>query len=104
MKIVIQCAASKDPRAGTMQTDDGTPVIFVAQPDKTPPNREQTYVRPDDACAGTTWRDRLLAYNARPDENPLNLLPAYRVYGELLFRPQWVVDIARGNVISIGNC
>ena len=80
MRIVIQCAAKKDPSAGSLRSSDESEVLFVAQPDLAPPDAIQHYARPDDVSDdGRSWRERLVAYNAFAD-NPLNLLPAYRLY------------------------
>ncbi len=46
--IVIQCAASKTPRAGHLRTRDGQRVVFVARPDEAPPEPGVVYARPDD--------------------------------------------------------
>lgn len=79
MRIVIQCAAKKNP-AGSLRSSEGRKVLFVAQPDLAPAEASQHYARPDDVSDdGRTWRERLVAYNAAAD-NPLNLLPAYRLY------------------------
>lgn len=92
MKIVIQCAASKDPAAGMMTTSDGTPVLFVADPARAPVRTDIVYARPDDfAEDGQRGRDGLLLYNLQPGDNPLGLLPAWRlyrhpVYGKLIER------------------
>jgi len=81
MKIVIQCAASKDPDAGTMRTEDGTSVLFVADPAHAPDRKDLVYARPDDpARDGRSWRDHVLAINREPGENPLGLRPAWRLY------------------------
>jgi hypothetical protein len=76
MKLVIQCAGSKDPRAGHLSTKDGRPVAFVANPNACAPNAAVLYARPDDPSdvSGLTWRDRLVR------ENPVGLLPAWRLY------------------------
>ncbi|MCB0623041.1 MAG: hypothetical protein KDC43_03745 [Saprospiraceae bacterium] len=92
MKIVIQCAARKNPDAGMMKNKDGTPVLFVARPDRAPPTTNHVYAHPDErAEEGQSWRDQLLDYNARPNGNPLGLFPAWRlyrheVYGKLIER------------------
>jgi hypothetical protein len=79
VKIVIQCAARKDPSAGHLRAPDGRDVLFVAQPTLAPPATAH-YARPDDVSDdGRTWRERLLACNAIAD-NSLNLLPAFRLY------------------------
>jgi hypothetical protein len=80
MKIVIQCAARKDPSAGSLRAADGREVLLVAQPDLAPSEAIRRYARPDDVSDdGRTWRERLIVCNAAA-ENPLNLLPAYRLY------------------------
>ncbi|MCL4677164.1 MAG: hypothetical protein KJ017_01065 [Alphaproteobacteria bacterium] len=81
MKIVIQCAASKDPAAGMMTTSEGTPVLFVADPGLAPARTDVVYARPDDLAEdGQRGRDALLLYNLQPNGNPLGLLPAWRLY------------------------
>ncbi len=86
MKIVIQCAASKVPDAGTLTDDRARPVLFVARPDFAPPSETCIYARPDDpARHGQTWRDLLVDYNAT-GENRFGLLPAYRLYRPEVYR------------------
>lgn len=81
MRIVIQCAAKKQPYAGSFTLSDNRPVLFVAHPDEAPYNTEQAYACPDDISDnGETWRDRLLAYNNAPAANSMNFLPAYKLY------------------------
>lgn len=81
MKIVIQCAVRKDPRAGTMKTKDEKAVMFVADPARAPLRSAVLHARPDDAAEdGRRWRDHLLSYNRQPGNNPLGLLPAWRLY------------------------
>ena len=87
MIVVIQCARSKQKNAGHLKTNDGRPVSFVAHPEFAPPAVSCVYARPDDASdAGGTWRDRLLAYNASPTNNPLGLLPAFELYENNIYR------------------
>jgi hypothetical protein len=87
MIVVIQCAGSKRKNAGRLKTKDGKPVSFVAHPEFAPPATSCVYARPDDASdAGGTWRDRLLAYNASPGNNPLGLLPAFELYENDIYR------------------
>ena len=90
MKIVIQCAASKDPGAGSLTDANGQPVLFVANPALAPPSGTCTYARPDDPAGnGLSWRDVLLEYNKgyeRTGANPLGLLPAYRLYAPSIYR------------------
>lgn len=84
MKIVIQCAGSKNPNAKTMKTTAGKLVKFVAQPNEVSDNAECQYARPDDSAGGgATWRDLLCAYNEKYQQsrhNPFNLLPAFQLY------------------------
>ncbi|MES9874480.1 MAG: hypothetical protein ABW146_15315 [Candidatus Sedimenticola sp. 6PFRAG7] len=81
MKIVIQCAAKKDPNAGYLINGEGKPVLFVANPEKAPPSDICLYAHPDDlAERGKTWRELLIDYNNRTENNPLNLCPAYTLY------------------------
>ncbi|MBL6987325.1 MAG: hypothetical protein ISR72_09875 [Methylobacter sp.] len=83
MKIVIQCAATKNlaqPGAGFLTTDKRL-VQFVAQPELAPFNEQYAYAHPDDLSDGRqTWRERLSDYNNGTPSNPLHLLPAYRLY------------------------
>jgi hypothetical protein len=79
--VVIQCAASKRSTAGHLQTTDGQPVLFVANPLIAPDQKGLTYRRPDDRTeGGETGRELLLRYNQSPGENALGLLPAYQLY------------------------
>jgi hypothetical protein len=81
MIVVIQCAATKREGAGTMRTESGKPVMFVADPSNAPPDENRVYARPDDASdTGESWRDMLLRYNQEPTNNPLHLFPAFRLY------------------------
>jgi len=79
--VVVQCAAKKRDDAGFLQTADGMPVLFVADPHSAPPSNEHRFARPDDFYSrGQTWRDRLLEYNVRAGENPLKLHRAIDLY------------------------
>ena len=85
MIVVIVCAAGKDPSAGHMLTENGQRVMFVADPKKAPPHKSIIYKRPDDlAHSGLSWREELNKYNRKynrdPLNNPLRLLPAWRLY------------------------
>ena len=90
--IVIQCAGGKQPNAGHLRNNDGRKVMFVAHPDSAPENDGYVYARPDDrADTGNTWREELLRYNReQATDNPLGLLPAWKLYQnrayELLYR------------------
>ena len=87
MIVVIQCAGSKRKSAGFLKTQDGRPVLFVAHPELAPAPANCVYACPDDASdAGGTWRDRLVAYNANPGNNPLGLLPAFELYENDIYR------------------
>ena len=67
-------------------TPDGRQILFVAHPDLAPPDAGHAYARPDDVSDnGQTWRARLLAYNS-DQANPLNFLPAYRLYAHDAYR------------------
>lgn len=79
MRVVIQCAASKSPNAGFLQDNRGQNVSFVALPNEAPKSRNQVFAHPDEMYEGLTWRERLIAYNAK-HTNPLKLLPAYQLY------------------------
>lgn len=81
MIVVIQCAASKSPKAGHLRRRDGREVLFVAKPEKAPVDSKYVYAHPDDMSdTGKSWRHELLRYNAEPDDNPLGLLPAWQLY------------------------
>ncbi len=81
MIAVIQCAAGKKPNAGHLKMQDGTPVMFVADPALAPASDNVIYARPDDlAHTGQSWRTMLLNYNADPGNNALGLLPAWELY------------------------
>ena len=85
MIAVIQCAAGKKPSAGHMLKENGQRVMFVADPQKAPPDESIIYRRPDDlARLGLSWRDALIEYNGKyknaASSNPLGLLPAWKLY------------------------
>lgn len=87
MKVMIQCAGSKADSAGFMRTESGQRVKFVARPSEAPATRQFDYAHPDEPCGnGRTWREELLNYNRHPGDNPLGLLPAYRLYQNQLYR------------------
>ncbi len=92
MIAVIQCAGTKNPRAGTLQQGDGKRVEFVANPDAMPDDAKAascTYARPDDASdSGDSWRVRLLEYNnhfRQTGQNSLSLLPAWKLYKNSIY-------------------
>jgi hypothetical protein len=82
MRIVIQCASSKEPQAGHFKAPDGRAVDFVAHPELVQPRGRSLLARPDDPVPGSpgTWRDLVAAYDASPGSNPFGLYPAYRLY------------------------
>src|SRR5579862_6414267 len=86
MIVVIQCAAGKQHDAGRMKTADGAPVEFVADPMEAPFDPPVVYARPDDLPGERTWRQLLSDYNNQPEDNPLELLPAYQLYENSAYR------------------
>jgi len=90
MKIVIQCAASKVPDAGSLTDANGKSVLFVANPALAPQSETCIYARPDDPAGNElTWHDVLLEYNKEykhTGANRLGLLPAYRLYAPQIYR------------------
>lgn len=86
MIVVIQCAATKRFNAGTLQSERGGKVLFVAQPDRAPPVPGRLFARPDDpAGGGKSWRQALIQYNERED-NPFGLLRAFELYENGIYR------------------
>lgn len=86
MKVVIQCAATKDRMAGSF-TLNGRRVKFVAHPELHSESSGEILFRPDDMIpsTSTTWRDHLLLYNRRSD-NPNRLLRAVDLYSPEIYR------------------
>jgi hypothetical protein len=82
MDVVIQCASTKDPSAGTLRTKGGKAVHFVAAPHLCSPTAETIYARPDDESdhQGQSWRNRLEAYVAHDADNSLGMRQAYLLY------------------------
>lgn len=82
MIAVIQCAARKRPGAGHFTIGTAQPIAFVARPTIAPASDDVVYTRPDDMSPdGRTWREALLRYNdENSTDNPLRLLPAWRLY------------------------
>jgi hypothetical protein len=53
----------------------------VSDPARAPVRTDAVYARPDVVREdGQCWRDVLLLYNQQPGNNPLRLLPAWRLY------------------------
>ncbi len=91
MKIVIQCAGSKNPaRPGAgFRAANNRLIKFVAHPThpKLPHSDTYAYARPDDMSDGSqTWRERLLDYNKEAPANRLHLLPAYQLYADKAYQ------------------
>lgn len=88
MKIVIQCAASKNPEAGHFRTARDGQILFVAHPDRAPQVGGLVHAHPDETSdqPGKTWRQLVGDYNARPGNNPFGLYPAYRLYANETYR------------------
>jgi hypothetical protein len=86
MIVVIQCAARKQAAAGHLRADDGKRVVFVADPTLVQPEEGLAYARPDDLCdSGKSWREVLLEYNSKKDDNPFRLCPAYQLYQHRIY-------------------
>ena len=85
--VVIQGGEERAASAGHMVLADGRRVVFVAEPGMAPSEPDIAYRRPDDRADGVqTFRDALVAYNGAPEDNPLGLLPAWRLYEEDAYR------------------
>ena len=79
--VVIACAGTKAAGAGHLTLPGGRPVKFVADPGAAPKRPAMSFRRPDDATpSGRSWRQVLVEYNRVAHDNPLNLLPAWRLY------------------------
>lgn len=81
-KVVIQCAASKVSEVGHFKDRHDKKLLFVTRPDEAPPRKGLRYTHPDELSDDgvLTWRERLVVYNDESENNPLGLLPAYRLY------------------------
>lgn len=88
MHVVIQCAATKCPEAGTFRTADGRWVAFVADPAAAPSAPDTLYAHPDDLSdqPSATWRQRVEAENAPGGANSWGLLPAGDLYRPRIYR------------------
>ncbi|MYB37262.1 MAG: hypothetical protein F4Y26_07755 [Gammaproteobacteria bacterium] len=85
--VVIQGGEEKVADAGCMVLPDGRRVVFVAEPGVAPSEPETAFRRPDDRADGIqTFRDALVVYNGTPEDNPLGLLPAWRLYEDDAYR------------------
>lgn len=87
MIVIIQCAARKREDAGFLQTREGRPVLFVADPSAAPASNDYCYARPDDVSdQDGSWRDVLVRYNEAHGSNPLSLYPAFELYERDTYR------------------
>jgi len=83
--VVIQCAGRKIEDAPSLRGEDGRSVSFVAQPELAPDDGT-LFARPDDRSDdGTSWRQRLRKYNHTKGSNPLELIPAARLYSPPIY-------------------
>lgn len=81
MIVVIQCAARKSEKAGSLRTRDGRKVLFVARTADAPASDTVHYVHPDEMSdQGMPWRDEVVTCNQSPANNPYGLLPAIELY------------------------
>ena len=96
--VIIQCAGSKNPKAGLLRTQAGLPVSFVAQPLQAPTPTRSIYARPDDQSdvPGRSWRQQVVQYNLTPERNSLRLLRAFELYDVAIYR-----DLARS--VGVNN-
>ena len=79
--VVIPCAGTKAAGAGHLTLPSGRPVKFVADPRAAPKSATMSYRHPDDAApSGRSWRQVLAEYNRAVHDNPLSLLPAWKLY------------------------
>lgn len=88
MRVVIQCAGSKQPAAGTFTTGDGRRVVFVAHPALAPKADDIHYAHPDDLSdrEGQTWRERVTDENRRQGVASSRLCPAGLLYMPSAYR------------------
>ena len=86
MIVVIQCAKSKQTNAGFLRTPDGKKVLFVNDPRDAPAREGCVHAHPDGTTdTGHTWREKLRAFNQSRGDNPLGLLPAWRLYKDNIY-------------------
>lgn len=91
LKIIIQCAKSKDKKTGTFVVNDRKRVKFVADPVLFGESQTEFPCRPDDLIPSEsiTWRDHLSEYNReyeRKGENPYGLLQAGKLYSNPVYQ------------------
>ena len=101
MIVVIQCAGGKNPNAGRFKTEEGRPILFVADPGKAPEGKGVVYKRPDDpADSGRSYREELVEYDRRPGDNPFGLLPACKLYRNPVYK-ELVAEFSTSNVLIL---
>jgi hypothetical protein len=84
--VVIQSDPNRQPQAGRINARNGQPVLFVADPTRAPDDAGVHHARPDapsNFCI--SWRKLVASYNSNPRDNPLGLLPAYKLYQDEIF-------------------
>lgn len=88
VRIVIQCAGSKQGAAGTFTTAHGRRVVFVAHPGLAPNGDGILYAHPDEPSdrSGQTWRERVVDENRRPSVAAPPLLAAGLLYTPTAYR------------------
>jgi hypothetical protein len=87
MKIVIQCAAQKDPDAGYWHTKGGKRVSFIANPAAAAHSDKIIYATPEHISPeGLPWRTLVWNYNKTPNRNPFKLYPVYKLYRNETYR------------------
>lgn len=84
MKVVIQCAARKSPRAGYLRGENNRKVCFVGHPNLAPISTDYLYASPDDMFLEYSYRERLVEYN-QSGVNPWRLLSAYQLYSNPVY-------------------
>jgi hypothetical protein len=86
MIVVIQCAARKSAKAGSLLARDGRKVLFVARPAEAPPSDTVHYAHPNEMSdQGMPWRDVVVTCNRNPANNPYGLIPAIELYAHPAF-------------------
>jgi len=84
--VVIQSGPNRQPQAGRIKARNGQPVLFVADPTRAPDDAGICHARPDAPSSFCiSWRKLVASYNANPRDNPLGLLPAYKLYQDEVF-------------------
>ena len=86
MIVVIQSSPDRQSHAGQFKNRKCQPVLFVADPAQAPDDVAVCHARPDtlsNFCI--PWRKLVASYNAHPRNNPLGLLPAYKLYRDEIY-------------------